>query len=75
MTHPDGLTGAAAPEPFLFGEATDPHQVGSTDCDACWKGPFHCDCGGLIHYEFGDESWDGYWLYSKCDQCGGSADD
>lgn len=61
--------------PFLFGNATDPHRVGDEDCAECYKGPFPCDCGGLLHYEFGDENWDDYWLYSKCDRCGGDADD
>lgn len=32
-------------------------------------------CGGLVHYEFGDESYDGYWLYRYCDRCGDEYED
>lgn len=52
------------------------HMVGNIDCDVGWcQGNTgfpakHKDCGGLIHAEFGDESFDGYWLYKKCDKCG-----
>ena len=57
---------------ILFGDSDEPHLVGDQDCGSCWKGPGACDCGGLIHYEFGDENMDGdYWLYSQCDECGG----
>ncbi len=46
------------------------HEVGNKECSKCWSGfPKKCKCGGLIHAEFGDESYDGYWLYKKCDKC------
>lgn len=52
------------------------HAVGDFDCKQGWCGdsingyPRKCDCGGLVHAEFGDEDWDGdYWLITKCDTC------
>lgn len=56
-------------EPFKLG--CWEHIVGDGDCEGCWRGyPVPCDCGGLIHAEFGDETEDGYWLLTKCDLCG-----
>lgn len=48
------------------------HDVGDSDCGSCWKGyPVPCDCGGLIHAEFGDYTdADSYYLDTKCDKCG-----
>ena len=51
------------------------HEIGDEDCSSGWCGgassyPRKCKCGGLIHAEFGDEDWDGYWLYKRCDRCG-----
>lgn len=48
------------------------HKVGDKECGECWTDyPTKCDCGGLIHAEFGDENYDcDYWLYTKCDKCG-----
>jgi len=52
------------------------HDIGDTECTACWSSyPKLCECGGLIHAEFGDENWDGYWLYYKCDKCGSTESD
>ena len=52
------------------------HRMVSTDeCDTCWQGypHVHEDCGGLIHADFGDESWNGdYWLRTLCERCGES---
>ena len=51
----------------------DDHRIGDDGCQECWCGyPKKCVCGGLVHAAFGDENSDGdYWLYKKCDQCGG----
>ena len=50
------------------------HEIGNKKCGVEWCGsgyPRPCDCGGLIHADFGDENYDGdYWLYTKCDMCG-----
>ena len=48
------------------------HVKGDKDCDGCWAGyPKECECGGLVHAEFGDENFDGdYWLIYLCDRCG-----
>lgn len=50
------------------------HIVGDLDCKGCWSGfPVPCTeegCGGLVHAEFEDESWDSYWLSYGCDRCG-----
>ena len=62
-------------EPFLVSYDGDPHAVGDKECRNGWCGdhyPIPCDCGGLIHADFGDEDWDGYWLHTKCDKCGES---
>ena len=54
------------------------HVIGNKKCNEGWcnKGshyPIKCECGGLIHADFGDENRDGdYWLYTKCDKCGGT---
>ena len=53
------------------------HLVGDTHCVEGWcdggNYPASCECGGLIHAEFGGENagFD-YWIYTKCDQCGES---
>lgn len=51
-------------------ESDSKHYVGDADCDACFESPKECKCGGLIHSTFGDENWDSYWLYYRCDLCG-----
>lgn len=74
------------PRPVWTGDvfSVDPedepiHHVGDPDCDEGWCGDYYprpCQCGGLIHAEFGDEYFDeegdeiGYWLWRKCDRCG-----
>lgn len=49
------------------------HTIGDPDCKGCWSGfPVPCEeegCGGLVHAEFEDESWDSYWLSYGCDRC------
>lgn len=56
-----------------LGDLRDPHQVGNPECPECWSGfPKPCDCGGLVHASFQEESWDGYSLYERCDKCGES---
>ena len=60
-------------ETILVGDTNDKHEVGNTNCPACfgYNDPRPCKCGGLIHTSFGDENYDGdYWLYEKCDSCG-----
>jgi len=61
-------------EKFEVGSGLDAveHEKGNPNCSKCWTDfPKKCKCGGLIHAEFGDESYDGdYWLYYKCDECG-----
>lgn len=47
------------------------HKKGDVNCSECWPDyPKLCKCGGLVHAEFGDESWDDYYLIRECDQCG-----
>ena len=46
-------------ETFRFGESDSDHVVDDEDCEACWGNPERCECGGLIHTEFGDENSDG----------------
>jgi hypothetical protein len=53
------------------------HEIGNKDCECGWCGsngyPLPCTtdgCTGLVHADFGDETEDGYWLYTKCDVCG-----
>ena len=55
------------------------HIAGDPDCTGGWcdggngRYPKPCECGGLIHADWGDENWDGdYWLWTKCDVCGES---
>jgi len=59
----------------VSGEGLYEHEIGDKDCCEGWCGnayPEKCECGGLIHADFGDENSDGdYWLHTKCDQCGG----
>ena len=57
------------------GELGSFHEVGNRDCEVGWCGclgwPAECECGGVIHVEFGDEDSDcNYFLYHKCDKCG-----
>ena len=49
-----------------------PHQVADLECDTCSDSfPVPCeDCPGLKHAAFGDENYDRYWLYYRCDVCG-----
>ena len=48
------------------------HVENDEHCDGCWSGyPRKCECGGLIHAEFGDENYDmDYYLIYYCDKCG-----
>lgn len=50
------------------------HIVGNNECTEGWCGsdyPKNCECGGLIHADFGDENLDcDYWVHEKCDKCG-----
>ena len=61
---------------FQVGDLDYEHEIGNPDCEKGWCGngyPKKCDCGGLIHADFGDEDSDcNYWLYTKCDKCGES---
>ena len=55
-------------------EFASQHDIGSGKCDGCWPGyPRRCECGGMIHAEFGDEMEDGYYLNFYCDKCGSTA--
>ena len=60
---------------FSFGEDDYEHRIGDKECDEGWCNgytfPMPCQCGGLIHANFGDEDSDcNYWLYKACDKCG-----
>ena len=50
------------------------HRTGDPDCASSFCGGFDypksCKCGGLIHCELIDESWDGCATKAKCDICG-----
>jgi len=73
MTEP-----AAPPETFDFGDSAGyEHRISDGSCDQGWCGcqsyPKTCEqpgCTGLVHANFGDESWDSYWLHTRCDVCG-----
>ena len=55
---------------FSFGDVVYPHEIGNEECGECWYTPLKkCECGGLIHQQFADESYDGYSLYFLCDKC------
>lgn len=59
----------------VSGEGVYKHKIGNAECEEGWctngrHFPLPCICGGLIHADFGDETEDGYWLYTKCDKCG-----
>lgn len=61
----------------ISGEGLYQHEIGNAECDQGWcdsgdRFPKKCDCGGLIHADFGDEMEDGYYLIKKCDLCGES---
>lgn len=63
--------------PLVFGDSDYEHEVGNPNCGHGWCGgtsyPKKCECGGLIHANFGDEDMDcNYWLYTMCDKCGES---
>lgn len=59
----------------IIGEGKFEHKAGDKECSMGWCNvvgwPKECQCGGLIHAEFGDEDMDcNYFLYTKCDKCG-----
>jgi hypothetical protein len=60
----------------VSGEGRYDHVIGDEHCNEGWCNggddfPYRCECGGLIHADFGDEEYSGdYWLYEKCDKCG-----
>lgn len=60
----------------VSGEEVYAHTAGDKFCTEGWcqgslgEFPKPCSCGGLIHADFGDENYDGYWLHTKCDVCG-----
>ena len=56
-----------------YAEMNGHHESGDhTFCPGCWSGyPKKCECGGVVHAEFGDEDQDSdYWLSYACDKCG-----
>lgn len=61
-------------ETFLVSLEGQEHTIGDKTCNIGWCGhgyPKPCQCGGLIHADFGDENYDcDYWLWTKCDRCG-----
>ena len=67
-----------APLNFRKDGTFDMHLVGNPECDACWQRPTLCRCGGLIHSEYSDESYDSetgdesIFLEYCCDKCGSS---
>lgn len=49
------------------------HTIGDKECSGCWSTDRieECECGGVVHNEFGDENYDcDYYLVYKCDKCG-----
>ena len=64
----------------VSGEGLYQHKIGNKNCNEGYCDglggqhsgyPCQCQCGGLIHADFGDyDSYDSYWLYKKCDKCG-----
>ena len=63
----------------IAGEMEHLHEVGDTNCGEGWCGhryPIaHTGCGGLIHANFDDETYDGYSLHTRCDKCGEAVDE
>ena len=52
----------------IDGEA---HAVGDEECADCWgEYPQPHECGGLMHAQFIDESYDSVMLGYLCDKCG-----
>ena len=65
------------PPEFEFGDYV--HRRADPSCSLGWCGaaryPKPCTepgCTGLVHANFGEESWDGYSLNTRCDACGES---
>lgn len=67
------------PETITVGEWDAQHPVGDAGCMVGWCAgvygvfPHPCgrkECTGLMHAEFFEEDWDGYYLSTKCDVCG-----
>lgn len=58
------------------GDTNYEHGIGDPECEQGWCDggeffPAECECGGLVHADFGDEDHNcEYWLYEKCDRCG-----
>lgn len=47
------------------------HKSGDADCAHCYaEYPLPHACGGLMHCEFIDESYDEVFLRKRCDGCG-----
>lgn len=54
---------------FIFYE--NEHYINDDECEECWNEPSRCkNCGGLIHKEYVDESYDDVQLAYACDKCG-----
>lgn len=47
------------------------HTQGDVNCEYCWGwGPHKkCECGGVVHSEFEEESYDSVFLTYECDAC------
>lgn len=52
------------------------HVIGDENCSECYgsESPLRCQCGGLIHEGFIDESHDSVITKFVCDECGGDED-
>ena len=52
----------------------DEHDRGDPTCAACWNWyPKSCECRGLIHASFIEESNDDVILADECDRCGSTS--
>ena len=46
------------------------HTIGDKECSECWYEPRYCKCGGIIHSQYIDETWDDLYISHICDKCG-----
>ena len=61
-------------ETFSISDGGIEHEGSNAQCHEGWcdgeSYPKPCECGGLVHADWGDYVGEGFYLETKCDQCG-----
>lgn len=57
-------------ETFSFNDSIEMHIINDLHCSGCFSNTQKCQCGGVIHNEFGGQDCIGTYINYLCDRCG-----